>query len=81
MAGGLGWVVSRAMSLFVLACPARADCLVGRWLLPGSDGGTTRNAGESALEILDRRLASGEIDLEARQSARVALVAARRDKP
>jgi Predicted membrane protein (DUF2078). len=45
-------------------------------LLPASGGGTGRPAGESALEILDRRLASGGIDLETWQAQRGALVAA-----
>jgi len=49
-------------------------------LLPGSDGGTARSTGDSALEILDRRLASGEIDLETWQVQRAALGAARGDR-
>jgi len=48
-------------------------------LLPGGSGGTTRPTAESALEILDRRLASGEIDLAAWQAQRSALVAAQRN--
>jgi len=76
----MGWGAWLAMGLFWLVLLGLIVWLVSR-LLPGSDGGTTRNAGESALEILDRRLASGEIDLEAWQAARTALVAARRDKP
>jgi len=78
--GGMGWGAWLAMGLFWLVLLGLIVWLVAR-LLPGSDGGTTRNAGESALEVLDRRLASGEIDLEAWQAARAALVAARRDKP
>jgi len=51
-------------------------------LLPGSSGGggTTRSTGESNLEILDRRMASGEIDSEVWQTQRAALVGARRDR-
>jgi len=49
-------------------------------LLPGSDSGTTRNTDESALEILDRRLASGELDTETWQAQRAALVGARQDR-
>jgi putative membrane protein len=78
--GGMGWGAWLAMGLFWLVLLGLIVWLVSR-LLPDSDGGTTRNTGESALEILDRRLASGEIDLEAWQAARAALVAARRDKP
>jgi len=76
--GGMGWGAWLAMGLFWLVLLGLIVWLVAR-LLPGGDGGTARNAGESALEILDRRLASGEIDLEAWQAARAALVAARRD--
>ena len=78
--GGMGWGAWLAMGLFWLVLLGLIVWLVSR-LLPDSDGGTTRNTGESALEILDRRLASGEIDLEAWQAARAALVGARRDKP
>jgi len=78
--GGMGWGAWLAMGLFWFILLGLIVWLVAR-LLPGSGGGTTRDTGESALEILDRRLASGEIDLEAWQSARAALVAARRDKP
>jgi putative membrane protein len=48
-------------------------------LLPDNSSGPTRPYGESALEILDRRLASGQIDLDAWQAQRAALVAAQRD--
>jgi putative membrane protein len=48
-------------------------------LLPGNKGGTTRDTGESPLEILDRRLASGEIDLDTWQAQRAALLSARGD--
>ena len=78
--GGMGWGAWLAMGFFWLVLLGLIVWLVAR-LLPGSDGGTTRNSSESALEILDRRLASGEIDLDAWQAARAALVAARRDKP
>jgi len=50
------------MGLFWLILLGLIVWLVIR-LLPGSNGGTTRDTGRSALEILDRRLASGEIDL------------------
>lgn len=73
--GPLGWL---AMGAFWLTLLGLIVWLVVR-LLPGSDGGTTRSTGESALEILDRRLASGEIDLETWQAQRAALVAARGD--
>ena len=74
--GSFGWL---AMGVFWLILLGLIVWLVVR-LLPGSGGGTTRSAGESALEILDRRLASGDIDVEAWQVHRAALLAAQRDK-
>jgi len=73
--GPVGWL---AMGLFWLVLLGLIVWLVSR-LLPGSAGGTTHGSGESALDTLDRRLASGEIDLAAWQAARAALVAAQRD--
>jgi putative membrane protein len=77
--GGMGWGAWLAMGVFWLVLLGLIVWLVVR-LLPGSDGGTARTTGDSALEILDRRLASGEIDLETWQAQRAALVAARGDK-
>ena len=77
--GGMGWGGWLGMGLFWLVLLGLIVWLVSR-LLPGSDGGTTRCSGESALEILDRRLASGDIDVEAWQVHRAALLAAQRDK-
>ena len=70
--GSLGWL---GMGVFWLILLGLIVWLVMR-LLPGSGGGTTRNTGESALEILDRRLASGQIDLEPWQTQRAALLGA-----
>ena len=67
--GPLGWL---AMGLFWLILLGLIVWLVSR-LLPGSSGGTTRSSGESALDILDRRLASGELDTAAWQTQRSAL--------
>ena len=58
--GSLGWLGIGVFRLFLLGL---IIWLVVR-LLPGSDSGTTSGTGESAQEILDRRLASGEIDAE-----------------
>ena len=77
--GGMGPVGWLAMGLFWLVLLGLIVWLVSR-LLPGSSGGTTRDTGESALEILDRRLASGEIDLVAWQAQRAALVTARGER-
>jgi len=66
--GSLGWL---GMGVFWLLLLALIGWLVMR-LLPSS-GRTTRPTGESALEILDRRLARGEIDVPAWQAQRAAL--------
>jgi putative membrane protein len=66
------------MGLFWLILLGLIMWLVTR-LLPAGGGGTTRPTGESPLEILDRRLASGEIDLDTWQAQRAALLAARED--
>jgi uncharacterized membrane protein len=49
-------------------------------LLPGSTGGKTRNTGESALGILDRRLASGQIDRATWDARRTAIVSSQEDR-
>ena len=75
--GSLGWL---GMGVFWLVLLGLIVWLVIR-LLPGSSGGgTTRSTGESTLEILDRRMASGEIDTQAWQTQRAALVGAQRDR-
>ena len=77
---GMGTFAWLGMGAFWLVLLGLIVWLVVR-LLPGSSGGgTTRPAGESALEILDRRLASGEIDVETWQVHRAALLGAQRDK-
>ena len=77
--GGMAAFGMLAMGVFWLAPFALIIWLVVR-LLPGSGDGTRRPTGDSTLEILDRRLASGEIDLETWQAQRDALVAAQRDR-
>jgi putative membrane protein len=74
--GPLGWL---AMGLFWLILIGLIVWLVVR-LLPGSSVGSTRDTGEAPLEILDRRLASGEIDLDTWQAQRAALLGARGDR-
>ena len=74
--GPLGWL---GMGVFWLILLGLIVWMVVR-LLPGNTGGTTRCAGESAVETLDRRLASGEIDLTTWQAQRAALVAAQGDR-
>ena len=72
--GSLGWV---GVGGFWLVLILLVIWLVVR-LLPGS--GTTRNTGESALEILDRRLADGQIDVESWQAQRAAILTASGDR-
>ena len=74
--GSFGWL---GMGVFWLILLGLIVWLVVR-LLPGSGEVTTRYTGESALEILDRRLSSGDIDVEAWQAQRAALQGARRDR-
>ena len=74
--GSLGWL---GMGVFWLILLGLIIWLVVR-LLPGSSVGITKATGESSLEILDRRLASGEIDLEPWQAQRAALLTAQRDR-
>jgi putative membrane protein len=73
--GRLGWF---GMGVFWLVVLALVVWLVVR-SLPGSGGGTTPPAGGSEWELLDRRLASGEIDQETWHARRAALMAAHWD--
>ena len=77
--GGMSSVGWLGMGAFWLILLGVIIWLVVR-LLPGKGSGATRNTGESALEILDRRLASGEIDTQAWQAQRAALVGAQQDR-
>jgi putative membrane protein len=76
--GGMGPLGFLAMGVFWLILLGLIVWLVVR-LVPGSSGGTPHAAGESPLEILDRRLARGELDLETWQAQRAALIAARKN--
>jgi len=69
--GPLGWV---GMGVFWLILLRLIVWLVAR-LLPGSSGEPPRPTGDSDLEILDDRMASGEIGLAAWQEQRAALTA------
>ncbi|MEP7192972.1 MAG: hypothetical protein ABI903_08925 [Actinomycetota bacterium] len=74
--GSFGWL---GMGVFWLALFLLVIWLVVS-LLPGSGSATTRNREGSALEILDRRLADGQIDLEPWQAQRAAILTARGDR-
>jgi putative membrane protein len=77
--GGMAVLGMLGMGVFWLILLGLIIWLVVR-LLPGSNGGITRPSGESPLEILDRRLASGQIDLETWQIQRAALLGAQGDR-
>ena len=72
--GAMGPLAGLAMIVFWVALLGLIMWAVGR-LLPGSSGETTRNNSESALEMLDRRMANGEIDMHDWQAQRSALMA------
>ncbi len=81
--GGMGWGGWFGMGLFWLLLLAVIVFLVVR-LLPGAgQSGSGQGGGqrqESPEEILDRRFAQGEIDVETYQMQRAALVQARGTK-
>jgi len=75
--GSLGWL---GMGVFWLVLLGLIVWLVMR-LLPDSRGdGATRDTAESTLEMLDRRMAKGEIDTQTWQAQRAALTGATRDR-
>jgi uncharacterized membrane protein len=69
--GPLSWLAMIALWVILFGLIV---WVVGR-LLPGSSGNTTASASESALEMLDRRLAVGEIGMHDWQAQRSALMA------
>jgi putative membrane protein len=72
--GSLGWL---GMGVFWLVLLGLIVWLVVR-LLPdtgsGSGNSPSRSTGDSALDILDRRLANGQLDLQSWQAQRAALL-------
>ena len=70
--GSLGWL---GMGVFWLILLGLIVWLVVR-LLPDSSNGSSavRSTGDSALDILDRRLANGQMDLPSWQAQRAALL-------
>ena len=75
--GAMGPLAGLAMLVFWVALIGLIVWAVGR-LLPGNSGETTRANSESALEILDRRMANGEIEMHDWQAQRSALIATQR---
>ena len=86
---GMGWPWWLLMGLFWLALVALVVWLVVRLATPSSPPqGSPRDQGppaatppESPLNILDRRFASGEIDVETYRAQRAALLEARGHRP
>jgi putative membrane protein len=76
--GGMGALGLLGMGVFWLILLGLIVWLVTR-LLPASSEQRTRTSGESAVEILDRRMANGEMAMEVWQAQRAALLAAQRD--
>ena len=75
--GSLGWL---GMGVFWLVLLGLIVWLVMR-LLPDNRGdGATRDTAESTLEMLDRRMAKGEVDTQTWQAQRAALTGATRDQ-
>jgi putative membrane protein len=73
--GGMGPLAGLAIIAFWVIMFTLIVWAIGR-LLPGSSGEMTAASSESAVEILDRRLANGEIDMQEWQTQRSALTAA-----
>ena len=76
--GGMGTFMWPGMGLFWIILLGLIVWLVIQ-LLPGSSEPPTRTPGKSTVEIVDRRMANGEIDMETWQAQRAALLAAQRD--
>lgn len=76
---GVSWAHVLGMSVFWLILIGLVVLLVVQ-LLPGNDAGATRSTGDPALEILDRRLAVGEIDVDGWRAQRAALLTAPSDR-
>lgn len=83
--GGMGAGMWLFMGLFWIALIALIIWLVIRLLPSHGDAGTTTTPSthpplpmqESPMDILDRRLAQGDIDLDTYQAHRAALISAR----
>jgi putative membrane protein len=74
--GGMAWVGMIGMVLVWVILIAAVVWAVTR-LLPGRTTRRAQGSGETPEEILDRRFAMGEIDIETYQTQRAALKQAR----
>jgi putative membrane protein len=79
--GGMGWGGMIGMVVFWIVLIAAIVWAVTR-LLPGrqAPSGPPSSGQESPEDILDRRYARGEIDLETYQAQRAALASARNER-
>ncbi|MFZ2625737.1 putative membrane protein [Raineyella antarctica] len=79
--GGMGWGAMIGMVLVWIVLIALIAWAVTR-LLPARrvEGGSPQPPQETPEEILDRRFARGEIDLETYQAQRAALASARKER-
>jgi len=76
--GGVSPIAGLAVIVFWVILFGLIVWAVGR-LLPGCSAETTTANSESAVEILDRRLANGEINMHDWQARRSALMATQRE--
>ncbi|WP_217633938.1 SHOCT domain-containing protein [Raineyella antarctica] len=81
MGWGMGWGAMIGMVVFWIVLIALIAWAVSR-LLPARrvEGGSPQPPQETPEEILDRRFARGEIDLETYQTQREVLAAARKER-
>ena len=77
MGWGMGWGGWLFMGLFWLVLFGLILFLMVRLLSTSGPAGTARPPEETPEDILDKRFARGEIDLEAYQAQRAALAQAR----
>lgn len=67
MGGWYGWgggLIGMLLTLLFLGLIVVGAVLVIRWAIEPSGGGHRPSGGESALDILERRYARGEVDKE-----------------
>jgi putative membrane protein len=76
--GGMSPIAGLAVIAFWVILVGLIVWAVGR-LLPGCSGEMISASSESAVEILDRRLANGEINMHDWQARRSALMATQRE--
>jgi putative membrane protein len=80
--GGMGWAAWLFAGLFWLGLVALIVWLVVHLAVSGGRRSSLPPQGlETPLDILDRRLAQGEIDLETYRAHRAALLESRRGQP